>query len=429
MINCRRMNHAFELRAVAGLVCSLALSLAVARQPELESTGHVVFHDDFSEQDLDRGRWAAVNGASLSPTGDAGVSVPGGLGRRAALRSRGIVLDEVGAAVLFFTVAFDGGDDPGLFVVEYRSHDREWRLLSSVESRAAQGLARSATAVLPADALHDRFSMRFRAESDSVTGLWRLLDVRVETFAHRGILSVAIADGAEGSISVARAGMESVVEAAPFVWAMPLGDSVTLVAPSRLDQEVFGHWIVNHQFVGGRFFSDPFDDHVFAEAYYTPVGPKAKTAFIYVGGVFSGDLAVTLALEPAPAYSTIVIPSVHEVLVGEKLRLSAPTRVEDQVFHRWVLDGSPAETFESDLYLEVSGDVQLIAEYLCVGDMNADGRIDEFDVDAFAMALADPAGYAEQFPDIDPFSVGDLNADGRLDEGDVDPFVRLFFDR
>lgn len=429
MINHRRTSHVSLLQTSVGLVCALAMSLAAeGRRSDPARSGRVVFEDDFSQQDIDRGRWPTVNDATLSPSGEAGLSMREGPLRRAALRSRGIVLDDVGAAVLFFQVVFEDRDEPSL-VVEYRSHDRQWRLLSSVESRGAGGLVQSETAALPTDALHDRFSMRFRVESESPTTSLRLLNVRLETFADRGILAVSVASGAAGSVSVSRADMAPSVEATPLVWAMPLGDWVSVVAPPRIDRDVFGYWIVNDQFVGDRSFSESLEDHVLAEAYYEPVDKAARTAFVYVEGVFSGQLAIGLRLETAPATWTIVTPMAQEVLVGEKLRASAPARVADQVFWRWIMDGALVETREPDLSFEASGDVQLIAEYLFVGDMNADGLIDEFDVDAFAMALADPGGYAELFPDVDPFSVGDLNADGRLDEADVDPFVRLFFDR
>ena len=43
------------------------------------------------------------------------------------------------------------------------------------------------------------------------------------------------------------------------------------------------------------------------------------------------------------------------------------------------------------------------------------------DIDPFFLALGDPAGYAEQFPNCDPL-LGDMNRDGRLDGGDIDPF-------
>jgi hypothetical protein len=57
--------------------------------------------------------------------------------------------------------------------------------------------------------------------------------------------------------------------------------------------------------------------------------------------------------------------------------------------------------------------------------MNGDGTIDGFDIDPFALALADPAAYQTQYPDIDPDQTGDINCSGGLDGFDIDPFVLL----
>lgn len=56
------------------------------------------------------------------------------------------------------------------------------------------------------------------------------------------------------------------------------------------------------------------------------------------------------------------------------------------------------------------------------GDVNCDGGIDNFDIDPFVVALVDPVGYDNQYPDCDA-SLADVNRDGRVDNFDVDPFV------
>ena len=58
------------------------------------------------------------------------------------------------------------------------------------------------------------------------------------------------------------------------------------------------------------------------------------------------------------------------------------------------------------------------------GDANCDGRVDNFDIDAFVLALTDPAGYDTAFPNCD-VSAADANGDGWVDNFDVDPFVAL----
>jgi len=59
------------------------------------------------------------------------------------------------------------------------------------------------------------------------------------------------------------------------------------------------------------------------------------------------------------------------------------------------------------------------------GDLNGDAAVDNFDIDAFVLALTNPAGYAQKYPNIDPILVGDMNGDGKLNNFDIDGFVEL----
>jgi hypothetical protein len=59
-----------------------------------------------------------------------------------------------------------------------------------------------------------------------------------------------------------------------------------------------------------------------------------------------------------------------------------------------------------------------------VGDLNCDGAVDTADIDAFVLALVDPAGYAAQYPDCDVL-LADTNGDGVVDTADIDGFVAL----
>ncbi len=59
-----------------------------------------------------------------------------------------------------------------------------------------------------------------------------------------------------------------------------------------------------------------------------------------------------------------------------------------------------------------------------LGDMNCDGLVNFFDIDAFVLAVTDPAAYAAQYPDCD-LSNADINQDGDVDFFDIDGFVEL----
>ena len=58
------------------------------------------------------------------------------------------------------------------------------------------------------------------------------------------------------------------------------------------------------------------------------------------------------------------------------------------------------------------------------GDLNCDGQVDFSDINPFVLALADPAGYAQQYPDCN-IGTGDCNGDGEVNFSDINPFVAL----
>ena len=59
-----------------------------------------------------------------------------------------------------------------------------------------------------------------------------------------------------------------------------------------------------------------------------------------------------------------------------------------------------------------------------VGDLNCDGSINGLDIDAFVLALTDPAGYETAYPECDVM-LADCNEDGSINGLDIDPFVVL----
>lgn len=58
------------------------------------------------------------------------------------------------------------------------------------------------------------------------------------------------------------------------------------------------------------------------------------------------------------------------------------------------------------------------------GDLNCDNVVNNFDIDAFVLALTDPDGYAQTYPNCDA-SRADLNIDGSVNNFDIDPFVAM----
>jgi len=65
-----------------------------------------------------------------------------------------------------------------------------------------------------------------------------------------------------------------------------------------------------------------------------------------------------------------------------------------------------------------------VLAFFSKGDLNCDGVVNNFDIDPFVLALTDPAGYAQKFPNCDRL-LADCNGDGVVDNFDIDPFVKL----
>lgn len=57
------------------------------------------------------------------------------------------------------------------------------------------------------------------------------------------------------------------------------------------------------------------------------------------------------------------------------------------------------------------------------GDANGDGFFDFGDLEPFVLALIDPEGFAQQYPNVNPDLVLDFDGDGSLSFGDIDGFV------
>jgi hypothetical protein len=75
-------------------------------------------------------------------------------------------------------------------------------------------------------------------------------------------------------------------------------------------------------------------------------------------------------------------------------------------------------------YLGGLDDTWKLTGWTLVGDLNCDCRVDALDINAFVVALLDPAEYATAYPDCDR-ELADANRDGAVNALDIEPFVDL----
>lgn len=84
------------------------------------------------------------------------------------------------------------------------------------------------------------------------------------------------------------------------------------------------------------------------------------------------------------------------------------------------------EDARGELYIcDLGGEVfKIVPNGPVVGDLNNDGAINAFDIDAFVLAVTNPDAYRAQYG-LEPNVVGDCNLDGVCNAFDIDAFVNL----
>ena len=87
----------------------------------------------------------------------------------------------------------------------------------------------------------------------------------------------------------------------------------------------------------------------------------------------------------------------------------------------WDRPGSPGVLARQRYTYDEDGN---LVQTWVAGDMNCDGQVNFGDVNAFVLAVSNPAGYQQQYPNCNILN-GDINGDGLVDFGDVNPFVSL----
>ena len=133
------------------------------------------------------------------------------------------------------------------------------------------------------------------------------------------------------------------------------------------------------------------------------VGPVAAD-FSYDSGDQTATLTPAEALLP-DAYTLTVSDQVVDIAAG--LALDGELTVLPSG------DGSPGGDAVAEFRVYAS---------MQPGDLNCDGLVNAFDIDPFALALADAAAYATAYPDCRRLNA-DMNDDGAVNAFDIDPFV------
>ncbi|MBU0641016.1 MAG: hypothetical protein KKB50_19305 [Planctomycetes bacterium] len=113
---------------------------------------------------------------------------------------------------------------------------------------------------------------------------------------------------------------------------------------------------------------------------------------------------------------------------GANVTLTAPVRPtvagSELTLCHWEVDGAAQADEEPVLDHTVGDDIGLVAVYLMVGDMNADGAVNGFDIDLFIVALDNQAGFEATYGPC-RLRAADTNGDGAVNGFDIDSFIDL----
>lgn len=436
-------------RVVIACVCALPASRAVARGGVSDSpdSAHAdavrrdaatLFADEFRGSAIDAGCWSVASGVRIeAAVSDRGTTrsaarlsrFNGRESRVAVLRSVAVPLGAAHGAELKFAALARGVDAGDWLSVEYLGNDDQWRVLERIVSdgRRARGFSQRFRA-LPEDALHDGFEFRFRAELDDERESWLIADVALVEFEPVYSLTIGSHPVVATRVTAFSPDDDRKLDGTtPLARSMPAKSRVRLAAAPTAEGLVFSHWTVDGLIQANRkrVLALELGSDTEAVAHYRRWVSGRGEIGVRIYAIPDGSMPIAAGLAPDLLYTNCVPSGEFRCLTGETILLSAPPRTETLALAGWVVGGRLLPGGESVLALRVSGAETILAEYVLLGDMNGDGRLDKYDVDVFLEALVAPSDYALDYPDLDRVKRGDINGDDLLDVLDIEAFVDL----
>ncbi|MBK8913578.1 MAG: hypothetical protein IPM64_03085 [Phycisphaerales bacterium] len=310
----------FAARAVNSIT-AFRNSLPTSCVPTLPPALPPPFSDNFDGAEIDSIRWTYINDAnvfagSLNPPSPPNALLLNAFGAGAfeddEIRSNVILLGGAGNLALSYFTQHRFVESGESLVVEYYNVARLWTEINRVVSDGSNPEHFTLWMhALPADARHNGFRLRFRAEVDENNDQWFVDDVRIAAPGVLNVLStpapidVALspsdANGAAGGLT-------------PFDRSYPTGISATLTAPDRVDGLVFLRWVLDG--------APQPDGQRSADIVISPAG--SATAVYAVLGDMNGDGffnnfdidPFVLALVNRPVYESW-FPGVNADIVGD----------------------------------------------------------------------------------------------------------------
>lgn len=154
--------------------------------------------------------------------------------------------------------------------------------------------------------------------------------------------------------------------------------------------------------------------------------PVSVSAFDFsLEAELSGEVPIVVAYN-AIEHQAVLTPG--DALRPDRYRLTVWDSVTDAASSQ-SLDGeiadplNPAALPSGDGLPGGSAVIEfIVTQPVIPGDLNCDGAVNNFDIDAFVLALVDAVAYSQAYPLCNPMA-GDVDGDGHFDNFDIDDFV------
>lgn len=155
---------------------------------------------------------------------------------------------------------------------------------------------------------------------------------------------------------------------------------------------------------------------------YCPVTVVAYSAAAYTGG--GTDCAYTMIPVAGWSSNYVDLCNLREGAVSDGVTTTGGPalawRPDRAVYYS---PGNTGADYTNGDTAELVANMYLCSDVL-LGDLNCDGQVNFGDINPFVLALTNPEGYAEAYPDCDRM-LADCNGDGVVGFGDINPFVVL----
>ncbi|GAG20149.1 unnamed protein product, partial [marine sediment metagenome] len=248
-------------------------------------------------------------------------------------------------------------------LVEYLAADGRWNAIERVvaDGRDSAGFSRHVR-MLPVEALHDEFRVRFRPAVDDEDDTWLIGEVSVAGYDPLRTLEVRVQPARAAQVELVLAGRpDGSMLGVPFTRRLPVGSRLFLVPPPAIGEGVFSHWSVEGVRVQRqRVIALEMADEIDAVAHYRPsVAGRDEASVAIVSRPLPG-VPVTLGIGSEVLSTHLPAEIEYACLTGEWLTLLAPPRTDRMAFVGWVVNGEIVAG--SDHFLEhcVSGDDVLL---------------------------------------------------------------------